>query len=271
MHHTVRDQLEQFLSEDIGSGDITSALLATKDVRSKIITREKAVVAGTRFAKMIFESKGCSAKILKSDGAAIGPGDTMLSVSGDAASVLACERTALNLLSRMSGIATLTRQIVDSVRGRAEVYSTRKTAPGLRYFDKMAVEAGGGHRHRMRLDDMVMIKDNHIAAEGSLESLIKKAKKTRRRFEVEVEGVSDAILAARHGAAIVMLDNFTPPRIREVVRTLKKDGLREKVLLEASGRIGPDNASRFARTGVDIISIGSITSSVTGIDLSLEI
>jgi nicotinate-nucleotide pyrophosphorylase (carboxylating) len=151
------------------------------------------------------------------------------------------------------------------------LYATRKTAPGLRYFDKEAVEIGGGKKHRLRLDEMVMIKDNHIAVEQSLLSLIKKTKKKYKKFEVEVENAQDAVLAAQEGATIIMLDNFSPHQIIKTIKVLKSKKLRKNVLLEASGGINTKNISKYGKTGVDIISIGSITNSVKGIDVSLEI
>ena len=171
----------------------------------------------------------------------------------------------------MSGIATQTNYLVKKIPSKTKLYATRKTAPGLRYFDKEAVEIGGGKKHRLRLDEMVMIKDNHIAVSDSLESLIKKAKKKHKKFEVEVENISDAVFAAKSNAAIIMLDNFTPSQIKKAITVLKKEKLRNKVLLEASGGISEKNISNYGKTGVDIISIGSITNSVKGIDMSLEI
>ena len=151
------------------------------------------------------------------------------------------------------------------------MYATRKTAPGLRYFDKEAVEIGGGKKHRLRLDEMVMIKDNHIAVEQSLLSLIKKTKKKYKKFEIEVENIQDAVLAAQEGATILMLDNFSPSQIINTIKVLKNKKLRKNVLLEASGGINSKNIIKYGKTGVDIISIGSITNSVKGIDVSLEI
>ena len=267
----VKDQLRQFLAEDIGRGDITSSLLTGGIIQARIIAREDAVVAGTKFAKMIFELKGCRVRILEQDGTTTRQDLPIMSITGDARDVLACERTALNLLARMSGIATQTRQLASNLPEDTELYATRKTAPGLRYFDKIAVEIGGGHRHRMRLDEMVMIKDNHVAAEGSLESLIRKAKRRRRRFEVEVDDGASAVLAAREGATIIMLDNFTPVQIKKTIQNLKKRGLRDGVILEASGGISHNNIAEFGKTGVDVISVGSITSSVRGVDMSLEV
>ena len=266
-----KKQLSQFLAEDVGRGDITSSLLPKKRISAKIISREDAILAGVTYAKEIFKLKGCSSRILKKDGSRIKPNQTVMVITGNAGSILACERTALNLLTRMSGIATQTNALVKKIPKRTKLYATRKTAPGLRYFDKEAVEIGGGKRHRLALDEMVMIKDNHIAVGNSLLSLIEKAKKRYKRFEVEVENTADAVLAAKEGAAIIMLDNFTPAQIKKTIQTLKNQKLRNSVILEASGGINSKNISKYGQTGVDIISVGSITNSVKGIDMSLEI
>jgi len=266
-----KKQLTGFLTEDIGKGDITSALLAKKKITVTIISRENAIVAGVNHVKEIFKIKGCVVKILKKDGTKIKSNQIIMSVTGDARRILMCERTALNLLTRMSGIATQTNQLVKKIPNKTKLYATRKTAPGLRYFDKEAVEIGGGKKHRLRLDEMVMIKDNHIAINNSLESLIKKAKKKYKKFEVEVENIPDMILAAKSGASIIMLDNFTPVQIKKAITVLKNEKLRSGVLLEASGGINSKNISKYGETGVDIISVGSITNSVKGIDMSLEI
>ena len=266
-----KKQLQQFLAEDIGKGDITSNLLPKKIITVKIISRENAIVAGVRHAKEIFKIKGCNVKIMKKDGSKIKPNQTIMTITGNAGKILTCERTALNILTRMSGIATQTNEMVKKIPKKTKLYATRKTAPGLRYFDKEAVEIGGGNKHRLRLDEMVMIKDNHIAIADSLQSLIKKAKIKYKKFEVEVESISDAVLAAKQGASIIMLDNFTPTQIKKAIQVLKNQKLRNKVLLEASGGINLKNVTTYGKTGVDIISVGSITNSVKGIDMSLEI
>ena len=271
MSFNPKKQVSQFLAEDIGKGDITSQLLSKKKITVKIISRENAVVAGTKYAKEIFAIKGCKAKIISKDGTKIKPNQKIIEITGNADKILTCERTALNILTRMSGIATQTNELVKKIPKKTKLYATRKTAPGLRYFDKEAVKIGGGEKHRLRLDEMVMIKDNHIAVEQSLLSLINKTKKKYRKFEVEVENTNDAVLAAEKGATIIMLDNFSPIQIIKTVKVLKNKKLRNKVLLEASGGINSKNISKYGKTGVDIISIGSITNSVKGIDFSLEV
>ena len=274
MHIRAKKALENFLAEDIGKGDITSNLLPRKTISANIISRQQGIIAGVNYAKEIFTSRGCKVRILKNDGTIIRPNEKIMTISGTAQAVLSCERTALNLMSRMSGIATRTRMLVkkiQKVNPKVKLYSTRKTAPGLRFFDKDAVEIGSGHRHRMSLDKMIMIKDNHLAIAGSVYPLLDKARKKHKEIEVEVENLHNAIVSAQGGATIIMLDNMHPKAISEVVMVLKKLGLRNKVKLEASGGIDEKNIQSYAKTGVNMISVGKITSSVSGIDLSLEV
>ena len=274
MGTNIKKELLRFISEDIQGGDITSVLLPKKKIKAKIISRQEGVLAGVKFAGDIFRLKGCNVKIIKKDGAKLKSNQIILQISGNAGTVLSCERTALNLLSRMSGIATQTNFLVSKIRKintKTKLYSTRKTAPGLRFFDKEAIMIGGGHKHRMSLNDMVMIKDNHLLVTNSMEGIIKNARKQHKHVEVEVENQRDAILAASSGATIVMLDNFSPVQIKKTITALQKKKLRNKVKLEASGGINSKNISAYAKTGVDIISVGSITNSVKGLDLSLEV
>lgn len=274
MQSSAKKQLERFLAEDIKSGDITSKLLARKKITANIISRENSIIAGVTYAKEIFTSRRCIVTIHKKDGQTVAPNQKIMTISGDTYAILSCERTALNLMSRMSGIANQTNAYVKKIHAansKVGLYSTRKTAPGLRIFDKDAVAIGGGHRHRMSLDQMVMIKDNHIAASDSFFDLIKRAKLAHKKIEVEVENLDDAITAAREGAYIIMLDNMPPPKIRKIIKKLEQLNLRNKVKIEASGGINYSNVGQYARSGVDMISIGRLTSSVSGLDLSLEV
>ena len=274
MDNRPKKELAKFLSEDLGKGDITSNLLPRKKIKGRIISRQDGIIAGVNYVKEIFLSKGCTVRIIKKDGNKTIPNQTILEITGFAQSVLSCERTALNLLSRMSGIATKTKKLVEKINAvnpRVKLYATRKTAPGLRFFDKEAVKIGGGEKHRMSLDQMIMIKDNHIAVAGSLPRLIIKARKKYKKIEVEVENQEDALLAASAGVNIIMLDNFSPKEIINTVNRLKKSKLRKHVKLEASGGINEKNIGVYAKTGIDMISVGEITSAVTGIDFSLEI
>lgn len=274
MDNRPKKELAKFLSEDLGKGDITSNLLPRKKIKGRIISRQDGIIAGVNYVKEIFLSKGCTVRIIKKDGNKTIPNQTILEITGFAQSVLSCERTALNLLSRMSGIATKTKRLVEKINAvdpRVKLYATRKTAPGLRFFDKEAVKIGGGEKHRMSLDQMIMIKDNHIAVAGSLPRLIIKARKKYKKIEVEVENQEDALLAASAGVNIIMLDNFSPKEIINTVNRLKKSKLRKHVKLEASGGINEKNIGVYAKTGIDMISVGEITNAVTGIDFSLEI
>ena len=274
MDNRPKKELAKFLAEDLGKGDITSNLLPRKKIKARIISRQDGIIAGVNYVKEIFLSKGCTVRISKKDGNKTRPNQTILEITGFAQSVLSCERTALNLLSRMSGIATKTKKLVEKINAvnpRVKLYATRKTAPGLRFFDKEAVKIGGGEKHRMSLDQMIMIKDNHLAVAGSLPRLIIKARKKYKKIEVEVENQEDALLAASTGVNIIMLDNFSPKEIINTVNRLKKSKLRKHVKLEASGGINEKNVGLYAKTGIDMISVGEITNAVTGIDFSLEI
>ena len=274
MHKRAKKALESFLAEDVGKGDITSKLLDKKEISANIISRQTGIIAGVKYAREVFLSRRCKVKILKRDGQTIKPNEKIMIISGPAYTILSCERTVLNLVSRMSGIATQTNNLVKIIKKtnpNTELYSTRKTAPGLRLFDKEAVEIGGGNKHRMSLDQMIMIKDNHIAVSKSLRELIRLAKRHYKTIEVEVENLNDAITAAIEGATIIMLDNIPPNKIRKIAKALERLDLRDKVKLEASGGIDATNVRSYAKSGIDMISIGKLTSSVSGLDLSLEI
>ena len=270
----VKKELLRFLAEDAHSYDITSALLPNQKINAQIISRDDGIIAGIKFAKDIFKLKRIHAKSFKTDGSKVRANQKILQISGNSRDILSCERTVLNLLSRMSGIATQTNFLVTQIKKfskKTKLYSTRKTAPGLRYFDKEAVRIGGGYKHRLSLNDMIMIKDNHLLLSNSMEDLIKKARRKHKRVEVEVENQNDSIHAAKCGATIVMLDNFSPTQIKKTIALLERKKLRGKVQLEVSGGINAKNITAYAKTGVDMISVGSITNSVKGLDLSLEV
>jgi nicotinate-nucleotide pyrophosphorylase (carboxylating) len=211
------------------------------------------------------------------DGKKVRPGEVLLKISGDARTLLTAERTVLNLLSRMSGIATATRNLVEKLQKahvKTRVACTRKTAPGLLYFDKKAVMIGGGDTHRLHLDDMILIKDNHVALAGSVEKAVEKARKHAsfsKKIEVEVTKTEELLPAIRAGADIIMLDNFSPKQVQKAMTLLKKEKHYGKVMVEASGGITAENIMRFASTGVDVISLGEITQSPKALDLSLEV
>jgi nicotinate-nucleotide pyrophosphorylase (carboxylating) len=275
----LEEKLRALLAEDVGQGDITSSLIvpADTDVRASVVAKQAGIVAGIEEAKIFLQSLGLEVEASVSDGKKVRPGEILLRISGDARTLLTAERALLNLLSRMSGIATATRNLVEKLRKarvKTRVACTRKTAPGLMYFDKKAVLIGGGDTHRLHLDDMVLIKDNHIALAGSLEKAVEKAKKYAsfsKKIEVEVTKTEEVLAAVRAGADIVMLDNFSPKQAEKAMALLKKEKCYGKVLVEASGGITAENVTRFASTGVDIVSLGEITQSPRALDMSLEI
>jgi nicotinate-nucleotide pyrophosphorylase (carboxylating) len=272
-------KLKQLLAEDVGQGDVTSAAVvpAGLTVEAAVVAKETGVAAGIEVIVILAESLGLTVKSEVADGEQIKNGQLLLKISGNAQTILSAERTMLNLISRMSGIATATRRLAEKLRkanSTAKIAATRKTAPGLGYFDKKAVLVGGGDPHRLRLDDMILVKDNHIAIAGSVEDAVKRAKQNAsfsKKIEVEVTSVTDALKAAEAGADIIMLDNFSPKQIREAVKALKKAGFFGKVLLEVSGGITAENLLEYASTQVDIISMGELTHSVKALDISLEI
>lgn len=268
---SIRAILESFIHEDLVDGDSTGALLDKTTIQARIITRQDGIISGAKYASTIFGMRDCQAHVIIQDREYAHSGDTIMSIQGNAADMLSLERTALNLMSRMSGIATLTKRLVSSIPKDVRLLATRKTAPGLRIFDKEAVEDGGGMRHRMNLGEMIMIKDNHVSVEGSLECLIKKAQLQKTQFEVEVDTLSDCMLAATLGAPIILLDNFTPDQIQNAILELERVGLRDSVKLEASGGITAENITLYGATGVDYISLGYITNSAPSLDMSLEV
>jgi nicotinate-nucleotide pyrophosphorylase (carboxylating) len=202
---------------------------------------------------------------------------TVLEMVGDARTMLSIERTLLNLLTRMSGIATATSRLIEKVRRagyKTRIACTRKVAPGLSYFDKRAVMLGGGDTHRLHLDDLIIIKDNHLAVVGDVGEAIKRVRQAvsfSKKIEIEVSTEKEALEAVRAGADIVMLDNFSPHQIKETIMLLEKERLRDKILVEASGGINEGNVLEFAATGVDILSLGEITDSVKTLDMSLDV
>jgi nicotinate-nucleotide pyrophosphorylase (carboxylating) len=277
-----RAALVGFLNEDIGTGDITSNLLIPEGTTSKgtIICKndgKSTIVSGLSEAKIIFDICGCEATLLVDDGAKIAKGTDVLSVEGSSRSILKGERTALNLLMRMSGISTRTNKFIEKLEELSKtvrIASTRKTVPGLRYFDKKAVVIGGGISHRVRLDQLILIKDNHIAVVGSVKKAIEKARSVygnKRKIECEVIDFGGIVEAIKSGADIVMLDNFKPEEVKESLDRIRKLGLRDNIIIEISGGINLDNIYDYAIARPDVISIGSLTHSVQSIDFSLEI
>ena len=278
-HKILEEKLRKMLAEDIGQGDITTALIvpAESTAEAEVIAKESGVAAGIEEGKILLESLGLKVQTLVTDGEKIKDKQVLMRISGDAKTILSAERTLINILSRMSGIATATRKLTEKIRKaglKTRVACTRKTAPGLLYFDKKAVLIGGGDTHRLHLDDMILIKDNHIAVAGSVVKAVKKVREKAsfsKKIEVEVARVEDVLAAAKAGVDIIMMDNFSPKQIEKAIKMLKKAGFLGKILLEASGGIKRENVIEFASTGVDIVSLGEITDSTTTLDMSLEI
>jgi nicotinate-nucleotide pyrophosphorylase (carboxylating) len=275
----LEEKLLKLLAEDTAQGDVTTAAIipSGKKAQAKIIAKEDAVAAGIEESAILADALELKIKTEVADGDEISKDQIIIRLSGDAQTLLAAERTILNLVSRMSGIATTTKHLKEKLRNAGlnpRIAATRKTAPGLSYFDKKSVLIGGGDPHRLHLDDMILIKDNHIAIIGSVEAAVRKAKENAsfsKKIEVEVTRVEDVIVAAEAGADVIMLDNFSPKRIREAVEWLERDSLRGKVILEASGGISAQNIVDYGSTNVDVLSIGELTHSARAIDVSLEI
>jgi nicotinate-nucleotide pyrophosphorylase (carboxylating) len=275
----LEEKLAKLLEEDIGQGDVTSDAVVPAEctAEAEVIAKADGIAAGIEETAVLAEVFGLQVETEVSDGEKIEKGQTLLKLSGDARTILTIERTMLNLLSRMSGIATATRSLTEKIRKahlKTKIAATRKSAPGLLFFDKKAVIIGGGDTHRLHLDDMVLIKDNHIVITGSLEDAVKSAKKNAsfsKKIEVEVTSPEDALKAAELGVDIVMLDNFSADEIKAAVELLKKSGCSDRVLLEASGGITSENLLEYSSAGVDIISLGELTHSVKALDISLEI
>jgi nicotinate-nucleotide pyrophosphorylase (carboxylating) len=272
----VREMLANFLEEDIGTGDITSDNTIPNGLAAKagiVCKSRSAIVCGLEEASILFDICGCKCQILVTDGSKVIKGMVVMKVSGDGRSLLKAERTALNLIMRMSGIGTETRQLSD-LAGGVTILATRKTAPGLRYFDKKAVVLGGGASHRMRLDQMMLVKDNHLALAGDVEKCIRFAKKnigSSVKVECEARNKKEALAAIRAGSDIVMLDNFTPKQAQDTISHIAKIGLRRRVKIELSGGINKKNIKQYARCKPDFISVGYITHSIKAIDFSLEL
>ena len=270
------DPIAAALREDIGKGDITTDFFVSEGLHAsgRIVARESAVVAGTGTAAQIFRTidPATDVQIVRPDGEAVAAGDIVIEVRGLARSILKAERVALNFLQRLCGIATLTRQFVDAVGDHpAKILDTRKTTPGLRALEKAAVVAGGGVNHRSGLFDMVLVKDNHLAALGGLAGFADQIRRLRKeRPDVRIEVEADDLEQARafveiDGIDVILLDNMEPAQIREAL-ALRRNSIK----FEASGGITLKNVRRIAATGVDYISIGALTNSARAVDLGLE-
>ena len=271
----MKSRYQEFLREDIRSGDITSELVIPEDekAKAKIVCKERCVVAGVSDAAGVFSELGAKIKSRAEDGKHAEAGEVVLVVEGRARDLLAGERLALNLIMRMSGIATQTDLLVHKCRKinpKVRIAATRKTTPGFREFEKRAVKLGGGDPHRYGLDDAILIKDNHITIAGGIKEALERAKRGSftKKIEIEVQNPREAKLAVENGADIVMLDNFSPETAKSTASDLRR--MKPTILIEVSGGITPANAEEYA-AAADIISLGSLTHSYKSIDFSMDI
>jgi nicotinate-nucleotide pyrophosphorylase (carboxylating) len=270
-------QIGAFLSEDLGRGDITTQSTITRNAhaRGRFLAKEPLVIAGLEAAEAVFSTLDSQQQLeaFFSDGDEVEAGKVIARTNGFADVLLAGERVALNLLQRLSGIATTTRRFVREVEGtNAQIVDTRKTTPGLRMLEKYAVESGGGRNHRFGLDDGVLIKDNHIAIAGGVGAAVERARAAvghLHKIEVEVSSEKDLREAIKSGADILLLDNLTPEETRARVELARE--LSAGVLLEASGGIRLENVRAYAEAGVDLISVGALTHSARAMDISFKI
>ncbi|MFA3783612.1 carboxylating nicotinate-nucleotide diphosphorylase [Melioribacteraceae bacterium 4301-Me] len=262
------------LREDIKTGDITtnSLIPPNKKAKAKLIAKEEGVIAGGFVAKLVFQQLDPKVKWKQfvKDGTYIHKGMTIAEITGSYRALLSGERTALNFLQRMSGIATLTRKFVNKLHGtNTKILDTRKTAPGLRILDKYAVKTGGGENHRMGLYDLIMIKDNHIEAVGSITKAVEqiKAKSPKKvKIEVETKNLREVKEALNCKVDIIMLDNMSLKNMTKAVKLINS-----KALVEASGKMTLDKIKKTANTGVDFISVGALTHSVKALDIGMYI
>ena len=267
------DLVAQALAEDVGPGDITSlaCVPAEAQARAAIVARVPGVLAGLEVAREVFRqvSPEITFTALQAEGEAFSAGERLIELAGPARELLTAERTALNFLQRLCGIATLTREYVEAVAGTsARLVDTRKTTPGLRAVEKAAVRAGGGHNHRFGLYDGVLIKDNHLRAAGGITAAVTAARAAAHhllKIEVEIDELEQLEEALASGADAILLDNMTPAQMVEAVRRTAG-----RALLEASGGVSLATVAEIARTGVDVISVGKLTHSAPAIDLSME-
>lgn len=277
MKPAIVDPIEIALREDLGDGDVTTDFFVPKSQQAmaRIVAHERAILAGTETAVEVFRrvDSTLDVAVLRNDGSEVNAGENVIELRGSARPILKAERVALNFLQRLSGIATLTRKFVDAAANdRVKILDTRKTTPGLRALEKAAVVAGGGANHRFGLFDMVLLKDNHLAANTGFDAFVKAVHKVREaRPNVQIEVEADSLEQVRtfleiDGIDLILLDNMKPAQIREAIALGKN-----KVKFEASGGVTLKNVRQIAATGVDYISIGALTHSPRAVDFSLEL
>ncbi|MHA2036196.1 MAG: carboxylating nicotinate-nucleotide diphosphorylase [Promethearchaeota archaeon] len=263
----IQEKLKGFIEEDCNFADISSISIPfNSEVTAKIYAKSAGYISGLDELTLIFEMLDVSTELKKVDGSDFQKGDIIATLKGNAKNILLGERLCLNLITHMSAITSTTRKFVKLVKNsgkKVKIASTRKTTPGLRIFEKKAVELGHGDPHRFSLDDMVLLKDTHLRYyKGDVEKLLIEIKKNvsfSKKIEIEVEKVEDVLIAAKNGADIVMLDNFSPDGVEDCINSLKKHNLRDKVIIEVSGGITLENMVDFLISEPDVISSGQLT------------
>lgn len=275
----IKPSIRAWMEEDLGSGDVSSLSVLPEEHESRAVihVKEAGIVAGLPVAELVFQEINPSLRVrrMSGEGKAVAKGDVLLELEGPTIAILSGERLALNVLQRLSGIATKTRRFVDAVKdlpSPPRIVDTRKTTPGLRLLEKYAVRVGGGHNHRFGLFDCVMLKDNHIKAAGGIAQAISRSRKHvphTMKIEVEVESLEQAAEAVAAGADIIMLDNMSADMMREAVRRIRREA--PHIVIEASGGISLETVRTVAETGVDVISVGGLTHSVPSLDISLDL
>jgi nicotinate-nucleotide pyrophosphorylase (carboxylating) len=275
----LEEKLLTFLREDMEYGDITTEIIPDKNVKGIIIAKQDGIICGIEFALILLRSMGLEAKKLKNDGDQVAVNEVLITIKGSGKLILVVERTLLNILMRLSGIATKTKNLIKQVndsKTNITIASTRKTTPGFRYFEKYAVKIGGGDSHRWSLSDTILIKENHLAmfkGEKISEILLKFKKKISfsKKIDIEVENLEEIEEIANLEPDIIMLDNFQPNQVESALKILKAKKINKMPLIELSGGINEKNIQNYLISGVDIISLGALTHSANSLDCSLKI
>jgi nicotinate-nucleotide pyrophosphorylase (carboxylating) len=275
----VVETLKRYLDEDLRTGDLTTTIVCPSTVNgtATIFAKSKTILAGIEELITIADITNLTYQVVASEGDWVEPKQPVIHLKGPASTLLSVERVCLNLIMRMSGIATNAHKMVQAAREgnpNVRVAATRKTTPGFRYFEKRAVQLGGGDPHRYALDDMILIKNNHITAVGGVAQAVLRARKAvsfSKKISCEVRTLEETLEAVENGTDIVLLDNFTPEELTQIIETLEKKDLRHQVLLEASGGITEENVKEYARSGVDIISSGALTHSYKSADFNMAL
>lgn len=271
----IDEDIKKWLGEDIPYWDVTTSLLPCKKAQARIFAKQDGIIAGIHVTQRVFEVMGAEFKSLVEEGQKVAKKDEIALIKGDIHSLLQAERLALNLLGRMSGIATMTSEMIEKARKSNQnirICATRKVVPGLSKYDKFAVVAGGGDTHRFNLSDMILLKENHLRMFESITQAVTSAKEITsfsKKIEVEVRNEEEAVEATEAGADIVMLDNFTPVQVKIIIPKIRKTN--PNILIELSGNINLDNLELYSLEGVNLISSGSLTHSVNNFDLTMLI